>query len=202
MSKKSFFMPLVLLAALSLSAAPAGRFEPRPQGPRYCKVDGSKSQLLFENGKAGFEIVHGKSSPALQAARELAEVLGKALGVKLELRKQPSGKLPALIVGDEAAAVAAGFDPRAMEWGAFRIKTSGRNIILAGRDEFPYSEGTFYAVDDFLERFVGVRFYFPGDVGTVIPKLKKWVVPAIDLADRPDMQTRTMHSVDPFVNNF
>ena len=61
---------------------------------------------------------------------------------------------------------------------------------------------TFYAVDDFLERFVGVRFYFPGDAGTVIPSLKKWAVPAIDLADRPDMQTRTMYTYDPFPSNF
>ena len=79
MLKKPIWVPLILLGAVSLSAAPAGRFEPRPQGPRYCRTDPSKSQLLFENGKARFEIVHGKSSPALQAAGELAEVLGKAL---------------------------------------------------------------------------------------------------------------------------
>ena len=202
MPKVPFFATLLLLSVLPLCAAPAGRFEPRPQGPRYCKTDLSKSQVLFENGKVNFEIVHGKSAPALQAAKELAEVLGKALGVKLNLLKQPTGKVPALIVGDEGSARAAGFDPGKMEWGAFRIRSAGRNIILAGRDEFPYSEGTFYAVDDFLERFVGVRFYFPGDVGTVIPKLKKWVVPAIDLADRPDMQTRTMYTCDPFPSNF
>ena len=108
MLKKSILVPLFLSGVLGLCALRAGRYEPHPEGPRYCKTDPSKSQVLFENGKVNFEIVSGKSSPAIHAARELAEVLGRALGVKLELRKQPSGKLPALIVGDEAAARAAG----------------------------------------------------------------------------------------------
>ena len=204
MSKKSILVSLCLLGALALNAAPAGgRLEPHPEGPRYCRTDPSKSQVLFEDGKVNFEIVYTRSHrPSVLAASELAGLLCKALGVKLYPKKQPSGKLPALIVGDAAAARAAGFDPRKMERGAFRIKTVGKNIILAGRDEEQFSDGTFYAVYDFMERFVGMRSYFPGEVGTIIPKLKKWVVPAIDLADRPDMQTRTMHSVDPFVNNF
>ncbi|MBR4674754.1 MAG: DUF4838 domain-containing protein [Victivallales bacterium] len=200
---KSFFIALFFLTgAFLLTAAPSGRFEPKPQGPRYCKTDTTKSQLLFEDGKLNFEIVYGESSGAMQAASELAVVLEKALGVKPPVRKAKSGNIPALIVGDKEAAIAAGFDPDQLEWGAFQIKTSGNDIIIAGRDQPPYSEGTFYAVDEFLERFVGVRFYFPGNVGTIIPKLKKWSVPAIDLADRPDMQTRTSYSVDPFVNNF
>ena len=198
-------IPLALLffaCSFLLAAAPAGRFEPQPQGPRYCKTDPARTQVLFENGQANFEVVCGKSSGAQPAAEELVGILEQALGVKLPLRKSKSGKVPALLVGDLDAAKAAGFDPDEMEWGAFRIKSVGNDIILAGKDDSSYSDGTFYAVYDFLERFVGVRFYFPGDVGTIVPKLEKWSVPGIDLADRPDMQTRTMFSADPFVNNF
>ena len=202
MSKKLLFASLLLTGAFVLTAAPTGRFEPRPQGPRYWKVDPARTQVLFDNGKVKFEVVYGKSRGALLAAVELVNTLERALGVKPPLRKAKSGKVPALLVGDLDAAKAAGFDPDAMEWGAFRIKTVGNDIVLAGKDDPLYSDGTCYAVYEFLERFAGVRFYFPGDVGTVVPKLKKWSVPAIDLADRPDMQTRTMYSVDPFVNNF
>ena len=175
MLKKSIFVSLCLLGAQLLSAAPAGgRLEPHPEGPRYCKTDPSKSQVLFENGKVNFEIVYTRSHrPSILAASELADLLGKALGVKLRPCREPSGKVPSLIVGDAAAARAAGFDPQKMERGAFRIKTVGRNIVLAGRDEEQFSDGTFYAVYDFLERFVGIRSYFPGEVGTIIPKLKK-----------------------------
>ena len=195
---KSFFIALFFLTgAFLLTAAPSGRFEPKPQGPRYCKTDTTKSQLLFEDGKLNFEIVYGESSGAMQAASELAVVLEKALGVKPPVRKAKSGNIPALIVGDKEAAIAAGFDPDQLEWGAFQIKTSGNDIIIAGRDQPPYSEGTFYAVDEFLERFVGVRFYFPGNVGTIIPKLKKWSVPAPRHADTHLVQRRSIREQFP-----
>ena len=31
-------------------------------------------------------------------------------------------------------------------------------------------QGTMYAVYDFLERFAGCRFYFPGELGTILPR--------------------------------
>ncbi|MBO5791183.1 MAG: DUF4838 domain-containing protein [Lentisphaeria bacterium] len=203
MLKKSFFLCLLAAGAVTLSAAaPAGRFEPRPQAPRYCKVDKKKSLVLFENGKANFQIVYGKSRWALLGAVELANTLSRSLGVKVWASATKKPNRPAIIVGDIDAARKAGFDPEKMEWGAFRIKSAGNDIIIAGRDDGTYSEGTLYGVYDFLERFAGVRFYFPGEIGTITPKIKKWVVPAIDISDRPDMQTRTMYSVDPFPKNF
>ena len=80
-----------------MTAAPSGRFEPNPQGPRYCKTDPAKTQVLFENGKLNFEIVQGKSRDAMLAAIELADVLKKALGVRPPIRNAKSGNCPALI---------------------------------------------------------------------------------------------------------
>ena len=198
---------LLLCAAAAstlLAAAPAaGRFEPRPQMPRSFKVDESRKQLLFENGKAKFEIVYGKSTYAMHGAVELSDLLHKALGVKVPVRnRRIDPKIPAIFVGDIEMAKKAGFDPRELEWGGFRIVTSGKDIIIAGRDDREYSEGTLYGVYEFLERFAGIRFYFPGEIGTVIPKITRWELPAMDISDRPDMQTRTMYSIDPFPNNF
>ena len=71
-----FPLALMLFAgSILLAAAPAGRFEPRPQGPRYCKTDPARTQVLFENGQANFEVVCGKSRGAQQAAAELAGIL-------------------------------------------------------------------------------------------------------------------------------
>ncbi|MBR2374213.1 MAG: DUF4838 domain-containing protein, partial [Lentisphaeria bacterium] len=195
---------LCLLGACTfLTAAPSGRFEPRPQMPRSFKTDLNNAQVFFENGKARFEIVYGKSQWALLAAVELSNILHKSLGVKVPPRnRRVNPALPAFIIGDIAACKKAGFDPQKMEWGGFRIKSSGKDIIIAGRDEKLYSDGTLYGVYEFLERFAGVRFYFPGDVGTVTPKITRWVLPRMDISDRPDMQTRTMYSIDPFPSNF
>ena len=194
---KSIAVLLVAVTAFSLSGT-GKRFDPKPVMKRFCKLDDSKKQLLFADGKANFEIVAGKTPFSRMAAGEMAEVLSKALGVKLHVRDRKSGKKTALIVGDQASAEAAGFDPSRLEWGGFCIKSFKGDIILAGLDNGSSSMGTFYAVYDFLERFAGVRFYFPGPVGTIIPKLKKWSVPAMDISDRPDMQHRVMYSVDPF----
>ena len=51
-------------------------------------------------------------------------------------------------------------------------------------------KGTLFGVYDFLERFGGVRFYFPGEIGTVVPSKPDWKIGAIDLMDRPDSQFR------------
>ena len=129
---------LLLCAAAAstlLAAAPAaGRFEPRPQMPRSFKVDDSKKQLFFENGKAGFEIVYGKSRWGMLAAVELSNVLHKSLGVKVWAKnKRLKPELPAIIVGDVEIAKKAGFDPGKLEWGGFRIVSLGKDIVIAGR---------------------------------------------------------------------
>jgi Domain of unknown function (DUF4838) len=54
-----------------------------------------------------------------------------------------------------------------------------------------YERATLFGVYDFLERFAGVRFYFPGEIGTVIPKHKTLSVPTISIVDAPDYVART-----------
>jgi len=50
--------------------------------------------------------------------------------------------------------------------------------------------GTLFGVYDFLERFVGVRFYFAGDMGTVVPKTRNLSVPNMAIAEAPDFVSR------------
>ncbi len=61
----------------------------------------------------------------------------------------------------------------------------GRRTIRLGRSSF--SRGTVMASLDFLERFIGIRWYCPGRVGVFIPDLKKRkvVVPAVSYRDEP-----------------
>ena len=129
--------------ALFSAAAAEGRFEPRPQMERSAKIDGTKKQIFFENGKAKFEIVVGKSRWALLAGEELSKVLHKSLGVKIWPHyKRTKPQLPAIIIGDVELCKKAGFDPDKIEWGGFRIKTAGKDILIAGRDEGEHSEGS------------------------------------------------------------
>jgi hypothetical protein len=54
------------------------------------------------------------------------------------------------------------------------------------------SRGTFFAAVDFLERFVGVRFYMPGDLGIHVPYLegRAVVVPPVSYTDGPAFEQR------------
>ena len=61
-------------------------------------------------------------------------------------------------------------------------------------DEAPWQpcfrRGTLFGVYAFLERFAGVRMYFPGELGTCIPKAERIVVPEGRIEDAPAFSVR------------
>ncbi len=195
---------LLLLADITLYC---GQFEPKPLAERVAHIDWSAQQLLFHDQHVLFQIVVPEdAAPAAQfAARELADHLSSVLKVELTARNAKDPMLPALIVGDARLAAAHGINLQQLGRDAFVIKTIENDILIAGNDEqAPFScsseteQGSLFAVYEFLERFAGVRFYFPGEIGTVTPHRTQWAVPEIDLVERPDMQVRWLYSVDPF----
>lgn len=52
------------------------------------------------------------------------------------------------------------------------------------------SNGTLFATYDFLERYCGVRWYAPGEIGLVCPQTKTLVVNGTDRRHKPDMEMR------------
>ena len=84
----------------------------------------------------------------------------------------------------------------------FVIRKEKNTVYIYGRDsqrEHPaqnrfcqwYERSTLTGVYDFLERFAGIRFYFPGDFGTFIPRRNKLILPdQIDIMESPDNRLR------------
>lgn len=194
---------LVLSAALLPFCGFAGRFAPNPVSERRC-ITASEMRILFSDGVPQFEIVIPRNAPpaAKFAAEELAKHLGKVLGCQLEILNEKSGKKPALIVGDAALALKNGMDVSKLDRDGFFIRSIGDDILIVGSDSpqriSTWTErATLFAVYDFLERFAGVRFYFPGETGTVTPRVKEWKLPVkIDLMERPDFQYRRMFTIN------
>jgi hypothetical protein len=115
------------------------------------------------------------------AAAELQHFLKQGAGINAPVVKAPTGGKLALILGDNALSRAAGLDVKKLATEGFFIKRSGNHIFLLGEDDpdadprknrwrMWMKRGTLTAVYDFLERFAGVRFYFPGEMGTVVPR--------------------------------
>ena len=203
MKKRFFALTALLLAAgVSLGAAQANakRFNPKAVSPRFCKTDKNVKLVIAKTGKANCEVVVSSNKATAFAGQQLAFYLSKITGSPVKVVSKASGKVPAFILG-EAGAKIAGADLSKLDRDGFIIKTVKNNIIIAGNDD-PKAllnriaggeRGTLYGVYEFLERFAGVRFYFPGEIGTIIPRKSDWILPGIDLAERPDNQHRVTY---------
>ena len=201
---KSILSAALVCACFMLGAMP--RFAPKAVSPRKYNV-GSKAEItLLANGKVNFDVViPPKSSATVRyAAQELAEILSTVARSQVRVVTKALPGRCALILGCPEAAKAAGLDLKKLDRDGFYIKTFKGNVIFVGNDDpkgrpdrqAVWNErGTLYAVYEFLERFAGVRFYFPGKVGTIIPEKKEWTLPSIDIADRPDSQYRRLYCV-------
>ena len=204
--KKSYAVLLAGVFCIAAGAVNAAEVSclPEPKIPRSIKVESSQMQNLVKNGAVNFEIVvpDHAMKPAQYAGKEAAKFLSKAIGSKITVRNTASGKVPAIIIGDVKLAARYGIDPDKFDRDGFIIKTINKDILIVGKDTdvdplaiiTAFGDkgqvATVFGVHDFLERFAGIRFYFPTELGTVIPDLKNWSVPAIDIYDRPDYQQR------------
>ncbi|MDO8542949.1 MAG: DUF4838 domain-containing protein [Opitutaceae bacterium] len=118
---------------------------------------------------------------ARYAAEELVYHVEKATGARLAILSESAGRPErggCIYIGDTRAARAAGIDvPRlAPETSVLRMTDSA--ITIAGGDAAgdPLDPGTFggtlFGVYEWLERDVGVRWLWPGELGTVVPKTR------------------------------
>lgn len=154
------------------------------------------------------EVVLSTKTPVLSfAAEELSRYINLATGMNVAIVSVPSSaNVVALVLGDNKLAQTAGLDIKKLATEGFFIKRKGNHIYLLGVDsdnidpkQNPWNmwmrRGTLSAVYDFLERFIGIRFYFAGKYGTIIPENKNLTLPVdIDIMDRPDLIGRTNYS--------
>ena len=184
---------LLCLALFSLGAAQ--QFAPKPVSPRSVKLE-KRTVPLVKNGKVQFSLyVPPKSPYAIRnGAAEFAGFLSEITGSKITpVNKLPSD--PAISVlryGDKAFAAEKKIALDKIDCDGYVIAAFGNHILIAGSDLIAPkgNQGTIFAGLEFLERFAGVRFYFPGKNGTFIPRKSNWQVPAMTIYDRPDSQYR------------
>ena len=185
----------------------AGNLPPLPgvkRPPRQVKISAG-TQAARLTGSNTVIVVDAKASKVTRfAASQLQEFLSQILGAKIPVATV-SGKEHNIYVGATDFAARHGVDVKKMVRDGFVIKTVGKDIIIAGRDDAKtdpvraltggvwaqhYERATLFAVYDFLERFAKVRFYFPGELGTVVIKRPALVIPVCSIFERPDFLYR------------
>lgn len=153
---------------------------------------------IVENGRSDYQIVTGEQPTRVTrlAADELQHYLAEATGVTLPVVAQADPGLKQIYLGADAAPAEFAIDLNGVADEGFIVRTVGENIALVGVDRggspaeipgtaTPTLTGTMNAVYDFLEEQVGVRWYWHDELGTIVPKTDRLVVPALNYSEEP-----------------
>ncbi|MES2597967.1 MAG: DUF4838 domain-containing protein [Verrucomicrobiota bacterium] len=116
---------------------------------------------------------------ARYAAEELAHHVQKASGAQLEVIAEGSAKpdaRPRIYVGDSVATREAGIDVTKLSPETFILRVTDKALFIAGSDgggeplESNTQAGTLWGVYEWLDRDMSVRWLWPGELGTHVPK--------------------------------
>lgn len=170
-----------------------------------CVTIGSGSIQVVDSGVAQSVVVTSDEAypVARYAAKELVEHVRKATGVELrvvteseleELAEQVNHRI---FIGDTAAARRHGMDPDLLAADVYVMRTVGGDLFIVAKEDAddpvghyvlphryrlvrdkPLYSGTLFGVYELLERYVGVRWLWPGDLGTYVPRTDVLVIEA------------------------
>ena len=153
------------------------------------------------------EIVVAKDAPRTVkfAAGEMKHFLDGVFSCDVPVVNVPTGMRTPIHLGSDKWTKGAGISVDGLARDAFRIVVTDKAVFIAGRDDPKanpdrsldstvwlnhYERATLFGVYEFLERYAGVRMYFPGELGEIVPKADSLDVPAVDVTVAPDMPGR------------
>lgn len=160
-----------------------------------------KTIILAKDGKTDYVIrVSPDDKVANTAAKELAQYLKEATGAYFPINglQDPSAK-PFIAVGPDAAKKffpEQNIDFAKLGDDGIVIKTINGNLLLTGAEGA--QRGTLYAVYDFLENTVGIRWWTSSE--TYIPKQNNLTIPVINTVYAPKMLYRDTFYLDTLPN--
>jgi hypothetical protein len=117
---------------------------------------------------------------ARYAVEELVRHVEKATGVALQVLSEseaPAQMHSRIYIGETETARRHGIEPQRLAREAYTMRSVGNDLFIVGRESTgdPLRQdnadvGTLFGVYEFLERFLGVRWLWPGELGTYVPK--------------------------------
>ncbi|MEW6358279.1 MAG: DUF4838 domain-containing protein [Planctomycetota bacterium] len=172
-TRRGQFVVIVSSLALLLSVSSAQEL--------YQKM-GEPVATLAEEGKATCSIISADDK-ARRPAQELAEYLKKISDTEIPIVADPAQAAGFMVrVGGKADIEAWASLPD----DGYVIAASADGLLLTGKTEL----GVFYAVDTFLEKYLGVRWFMPNDVGEDVPRQTTIKIGKIEEVGRPAFRMR------------
>ncbi len=185
-----------------------------PGGFAAYEATGAEPLALVRDGRpvAGIVVGETRSQTLDYALRELQEHLKLATGTELPVLSdgQPAGG-PTIHLGATALSERLGLAPRFLAPDHWLVRRVGDALLLSGGDAEQAVDpagnalapcGTLYAVYEFLERVVGVRWYWPGELGRVVPERRTLEVGPVAWQGAPSYNTRFAFYSNPSDEDF
>lgn len=139
------------------------------------------------NAEAVIVISDDATPTAKYAAEELVEHIKQATGAELLITAEseiPEDYRSRIYVGTTESARSRGINPDELAWNQTVLKIIGNDLYVLGserHDAEPVSvynirSGTLFGVYELLERYIGVVWAWPGELGRYIPRAKNIVI--------------------------
>ena len=139
---------------------------------------------------------------ARYAAQELVYHVAKATGATLRVlpEAEASGPGPLVYVGPCRAAKESGIDVTRLPAEAFVLKSAGNHLFIAGNDSSgdpldpDTRAGTVFGVYEWLEVNLKVRWLWPGELGTYVPRTRTLTAGKMDRTSTPRLLQRRVRA--------
>lgn len=176
-------------------------------GVLVCALCGTAAEPLWlvKGGRVQSVVVCGAPPNSMQreGVEQFVRLVERSTGAKLAIVSPAEEKsLPPetvrLFVGSSPQAAAAGVDEEALSEETYRILRKGNALFVAGkekktgRSDAPNSRPTLWALNRLLEEGLGVRWLWPGELGTYVPKKRDFPVAIEDLTFQPSLEVRSL----------
>ncbi|TWU15036.1 hypothetical protein Pla52o_55730 [Novipirellula galeiformis] len=151
------------------------------------------AMIVVQNGqpRATIVVAQDASEQVRRAAQTLQEYILKSSGAKLPIAATAVGN--AITVGQNAAV-----DTSEIDSDGFILQgLNDHQYAIAGGSDW----GTEFGVYDFLERYLGVRWLMPTDLGTDIPKHQTIDIPDTKIVQQPTYLSRQFSPINLTVNS-
>ncbi|MBN1673891.1 MAG: DUF4838 domain-containing protein [Kiritimatiellae bacterium] len=201
---------VVLLADCKIEPAPPGA----PDAPAVAALEPARGPLiLVKDGQPAATIVMATNATrtARFAAKELNRHLKLCTGAELPVTNDAAVVAgPTIQIGSTQMTERFGLAPRFHapdHWSVWRV---GDAVALSGgdcdTDMDPLDKGfqqqlvpfgTLYATYEFLERVLGVRWYWPGKLGVVAPRRRTVSLDRAQWSDAPSFDARFIYYGNP-----
>lgn len=160
-----------------------------------------KPVTLVLQRQSSFSIYHSDTAPesVREAARELQHYVKKVSGADLPITTAPPvGNF--IAIGDSGLLPSRELPVRGIPPEGYRIISRNGNFFIVGNDTSDNattvtgenSTGSLFGTYAFIEAYLGVRWFMPGEVGEYVPRQDSIIIPAVNIRAAPDFQRREL----------